>query len=250
MNIERASKKQIKFVQSLKLKKYRQKYGVFVAEGRKVVQEILKDGKLGIEAIFALPSWIEKHSSLIGGRKQVCLIDEMQLRKASAFKEPDEVIVVCAFSEQRAPQGMGWTLFLDQIRDPGNLGTVVRTIDWFGLKHIVLSPGTVDLFNPKTVHAAMGSIGRVDHCYMSFHQLLKQLPDTPLYIADTGGAAAKAYIDKPGIVVIGNESHGVSDAIRRIPNTISITIPKGEDSVTESLNAAVATAAIFAVLHS
>ncbi|MBK8504477.1 MAG: hypothetical protein IPL46_21090 [Saprospiraceae bacterium] len=142
-----------------------------------------------------------------------------------------------------------WILYLDGVSDPGNLGTILRSADWFGVEHVILSHGSVDCFNPKCIQASMGSIGRVTVNYLDFDQLPGLLPEgIPVYLAESAGADVHTLkIDNPSILVIGSESHGVSKAMYR-KNVISVAIPRHAQSQAESLNAAMAATALLALL--
>ena len=245
------SKNQIKYLQSLKLKKYRQKYDSFIVEGRKVVGEALQGKFLKIKALYATLQWISDPKNKTDTQNiPVYLLSEPLLKKVSSLVTPDQVMAECAIPPFKAPQadGTGWIIFLDAISDPGNLGTIIRTADWFGVNQLVLAPGTADCYNPKCVQASMGSVTGMSLAYLNFQALLEYLPQHPIYIATMlGTSAAKLINPQPGILVIGSESHGISEEILQYPHR-KISIPKAPSSQAESLNAAMATTALLSLL--
>jgi len=248
MEIREASKNQIKFLQSLKLKKYRQKYGSFILEGRKVVQEVLRDKVLVVRALYAEVDWLSLNESLVRDLDiPVYSCSSKQMQQVSSFKVSDAVLVECAIPEIAEIRDKGWFLFLDGLSDPGNLGTILRTADWFGVSEVILSKGSVDCYNAKCVQAAMGSIGRIHVSYLSFEELIKQFPQKPIYIAATGGCHPMKINSQAGILVIGSESHGVSKEVF-VQNSQVVAVQQHPDSRVESLNAAIATASLLTIL--
>ncbi len=233
------SRSQQKLLRKLSSKKYRYQYRMFLAEGRKVVSELLDEG-VKLEFLMALPS--------SGFASKGVEVSEAELKKWSSLEVADEVIAVFHFPE--VPQAEeGITLVLDGIKDPGNLGTILRTSDWFGISRIYCSTGTVDIFNPKTVQSTMGSIGRVrveylsnEHIYDRLHSggyelLCADMEGEPFQTLQSGGRTA---------IVMGSESHGPSDFWKN--HARGITIPRKGNSRAESLNVAVATAIILGQL--
>jgi TrmH family RNA methyltransferase len=235
------SKAQIKYIQSLRLKKYRQKSGRFLAEGIKVVDELLKQDYITVEEVYALPEWIDQynrdaqHTAL----SSVAVSAEL-LTRISALHTAQPVIALCRIppAEIWDPKPGQATFMLESIRDPGNLGTLIRIADWFGIPQIVCSPDCADAFNPRTIQASMGSIGRVRMIERSLSACLKDQPSIPVYAATLQGKDIREIPPfKEGVLLIGNESKGLSEEILKFA-TRQITIPRVGKA--ESLNAAVA----------
>ncbi|THF49149.1 RNA methyltransferase [Flavobacterium supellecticarium] len=233
------SKNQIKLITSLQQKKYRKQHELFFAEGIKVIQELLNSNfelyhLFSVEAIFdTLP------------QNKVTLISEAELKKISALTTPNTCLALFRIPEEKPVVESGLILALDDIRDPGNLGTILRLSDWFGISHVVCSNETVDIYNPKVVQATMGSITRVNVIYTDLEAFLDQ---TELPVFGTFMDGANIYEQKlpeNGIIVMGNEANGISVAIEK-HTTERISIPRfGDLQRTESLNVATATAIIL-----
>jgi len=242
------SKNQLKLVNSLRLHKYRQEHGLFIAEGVKLVNEALKSS-FEIHQIFATPEWIDA-GHLPDGRYLVDVVEitQAELEKISALSTPNQVLALVKIpSGIPVPDASGeWALLLDQIRDPGNLGTIIRTADWFGIDRIIAATSSVDIWNPKVVQASMGSVFRMPVHYTDIHAYLSgNLDRVPVYgTLLEGEDISGVKLGKDGIVVIGNESHGISDSVKPFI-TRKITIPAanaGSSGRAESLNASIATA--------
>lgn len=242
------SKNQLKLVNSLRLQKYRQEHGLFIAEGVKLVDEALKSS-FEIHQLFATPEWIA--AGHLPKNRQLVDIVEIglnELNKISALTTPNQVLAVIKIpSGIPAPDASGeWALLLDQIRDPGNLGTIIRTADWFGIDRIIAAASSVDIWNPKVVQASMGSVFRMPVHYTDIHEYLSNNQNrVPVYgTLLEGEDISGVKLGKEGIVVIGNESHGISDSVKPFITT-KITIPAadaGNCGRAESLNASIATA--------
>ncbi len=240
------SKVQIKAIHSLQHKKYRQKSGHFLAEGVKVVEELLTEHTIEVKNIYALPSWIEQYSALAGTHKNLIItpVTDRELKNISALTHPNEALAICKIPAPPAiPLLKGRvTLLLEAIRDPGNMGSIIRIADWFALPQIICSHDCVDVYNPKTVQATMGSLSRVKVWSGDLKTLLQNRPDIPLFATTLEGRALTEFekIDE-GILAIGNESSGLSQTIIKRANEC-ITIPRLGGA--ESLNAAIATGII------
>jgi TrmH family RNA methyltransferase len=236
------SKKVIKDIQSLGLKKYREESGLFLAEGPKVVEELLQLIPAQIDSIYALPSWQGPANNKI-----FVEVSEVELEKLSQLKTPNQVIAVVKQFKSEAPDLSTFTLYLDTIQDPGNFGTIIRIADWFGVKQIVCSAGCADLYNPKVVQSTMGSIARVAVYYDEEGAWLRQQKRS-IYAASLDGKPLNSFGKTDnGILVIGNESKGIRDEYLQLASE-RITIPKRGGA--ESLNAAVATGIILShLLH-
>lgn len=236
------SKNELKYIQSLCQKKQRQEERLFLVEGAKLVEELLQTG-LNVRKIYALPVWAEKHSHL----PQLTEITEEELEKISNLQTPNQVL---ALVEQPAPAAEPvlanqLTLVLDTIQDPGNLGTIIRIADWFGIYQVVASMDTVELYNPKVIQSTMGSYARVQVCYRPLADLLSAAT-VPVYGALLNGKNMYEVAPlKEGILLIGNESKGIqADLLSFVSHPI--TIPRLGGA--ESLNAAVAAGIIISHL--
>lgn len=238
------SKAQIKYIQSLQHKKYRQKFSQFVAEGDKIVQELLQ-GAYGVKAVYATKAWLEAHASLVGNVTgiEVQEVDDAILKQLSSLSTPNQAVALADIPTLPPPVLKGGiTLALEAIRDPGNMGTIIRIADWFGIRQIICSPDCVDAYNAKTIQATMGSMMRVPVIEMDLFTLLKTPDQVASYAATLYG---HNIVDtkklKEGIILIGNESRGLSEEIIQL-SSHQITIPRIGHA--ESLNAAVATGII------
>lgn len=234
------SKSQIKYVHSLELKKNRYKDMLFVAEGPKVVGDLLN--KFKPHKIFATEEWIE-HNNI----NDVQSVTNDELRKISFLQHPQQVVALFPIPQtlhQFSIDKNKLYLALDGVQDPGNLGTIIRIADWFGIETIICSNDTADAYNPKVIQATMGSIARVKLVYTDLKALFQQLDsDFPLYgtLLD-GENIYKQELSSNGIIIMGNEGNGISQEIRTMINK-KLLIPsysKGDSA--ESLNVAIATA--------
>jgi TrmH family RNA methyltransferase len=223
--------------------KFREANKVFIAEGVKLVEELLNSHFI-INIIYATPAWIESHQRFIARQDTVVQeVTEDELKKISNLVTPNEVLALVSYSDRSlpAPETYGnIILLLDRIQDPGNLGTIIRTADWFGISHIFCSPDTVDVFNPKVVQATMGSICRVKVLYTDLRQLMINLKENrKIYGAFSDGESLyEIKPELPSAIVIGNESKGISEEyFSLISKRIGIP-PRAEGA--ESLNVSVA----------
>jgi len=237
------SKNQIKLITSLRLKKYREKHKLFLAEGTKVIDELYHAG-IKFYEIFStekLPNIPEHLITRVTGT---------ELQKISNLKTPNTVVAILHIPEEKRLVISGWTLMLDDVRDPGNLGTIIRLCDWFGIENLVCSLTTVDGYNSKVVQATMGSLARVNLYYRDLEEFLKENKSIKVYGAfmDGNNVYKTTFPDK-GILIMGNEANGISPAIDKwISNRVSI--PQfGTHQETESLNVATATAILLSELH-
>lgn len=237
------SKAQIKYIHSLRHKKYRHSAGVFPIEGTKPVTELLRGSHIRLAALFAVPEWIARHLSADAGSLPftITAVNEQELAQISCLDTPQQVLALCEIPLIEAPDPRGrLTLVLEAIRDPGNLGTLVRIADWFGLDTIVCSSDCVDPYNPKTIQATMGSIARVRVAEIPLEPWLDQYTSVPLLAATLDGEPVTVFGGTPeAVLAIGNESNGLSPALLSRA-TRRITIPRLGGA--ESLNAAVAAA--------
>ena len=237
-------KSQVKYIQSLSHKKLRDSEGVFVAEGPKLINELLS-AHLPLLELFAVKEWIEVQKPLPAA---VTEISQGELERISQLQTPNQVLGIFKKPDFSANKPLRNTIsiMLDTIQDPGNLGTIIRCADWFGISQVFCSTDCADAWNIKVVQATMGSIARVEVAYGSLEQWLEQDPDLPTYAAVLEGTDLRKHPHiKEGIIIIGNESKGISDAVlARCSNRI--TIPRHGQA--ESLNAAVATGIILSHL--
>ena len=237
------SKNQVKYLHSLRLGKFRDLDRVFLAEGIKLVDDLL-NSPFGIKNIYATRGWIGARTDILSAKQiQVQEISDEELKRASSQVTPSEVIAVVAYPESKIPPIDSFgkiILVLDRIQDPGNLGTIIRTADWFGIKHIICSEDTVDVYNPKVVQSTMGSICRVSMHYTSIKSLIEKLGKYwNIYGTIPGGENIyEAQLLYPAAIMIGNESKGISEEYLPLL-TRRIGIPSFSDGA-ESLNASVA----------
>jgi TrmH family RNA methyltransferase len=231
------SKNHLKLITSLSQKKYRHKYKLFVVEGVKVVQEFL-NSSYELEILFSTESSFSYLDSFIE-------VSEQELKKISSLKTPNKVIALFKIPVQKNTSSSGLIVALDAINDPGNLGTIIRLCDWFGIDQLLCSKETVDCYNTKVVQSSMGSLTRVAISYIDLKEYLTSV-SIPVFIADMDGD--NIYEMKPptsAVLVMGNEANGISNSIKQIVST-KITIPRyGNSQLTESLNVATATAILL-----
>jgi TrmH family RNA methyltransferase len=235
------TKSQVKYIQSLGHKKFRDEEGVFVAEGPKIVGELLQAPNLRLRQLYALKEW---DGAPRRTQAQVTEVSASELERLSGLSTPNQVLAVFEKPSFPSPDwGTGLHLVLDGIQDPGNLGTIVRTADWFGVGQIFASADSADVFNPKAIQSTMGSIGRVSVVYGDPEAFLAEHPGLPLYAAvlegrPLGGLGRVAR----GALIIGNESKGIRPGVLRLASH-PVTIPRVGQA--ESLNAAVAAGIIL-----
>ncbi len=240
------SKNTIKHIHSLRQVKYRKKLNEFIAEGNTIVKDFIKSN-LQIIKIIANEDWIKNNKSLIKG-VPFEIVSKNDMSRITFLKNPSEVLAIINKPEFTLPDvedSQNYILALDKIKDPGNLGTIIRTADWFGIKDIVCSKETVDAFNPKVIQATMGSISRVKVHYYPLKEFLKEANGKIKVFGATlkGKPIQDIPKAKKGILLIGSEAHGISKELYPYINE-EIFIPSAANSKAESLNAAVATALI------
>ncbi|WP_445452948.1 TrmH family RNA methyltransferase [Flavobacterium sp. 25HG05S-40] len=230
------SKNQIKLITSLQQKKYRNEHQLFIAEGVKVIQELLASNFV-LEHLFMTEAIFDTVPVF-----QKTIVKESDMKRISALSSPSSCLAVFKIPKPLQLETKGLIVALDDIRDPGNLGTIIRLCDWFGVKHLVCSSETVDVYNPKVVQATMGSISRVT---IHYTDLKKYIAASSLPVFGTfmdGNNVYNENLPKEGILVLGNEANGISSDIEKgIQNRLAI--PRfGDMQQTESLNVATATA--------
>lgn len=233
------SKNQIKLITGLQQKKYRKEYKLFIAEGVKVVQELL-NSYFELQELYST----QRGFTTVPDEK-ITHINAAELKKISALTTPNTCLAVFKIPNEKQPVNKGLIMALDDVRDPGNMGTIIRLCDWFGIENIICSENSVDMYNPKVVQATMGSLARVNVAYTNLSA----------YIAESGLPIYGTFMDgeniytqnlpAEGIIVMGNESNGISDAVAKLV-TEKIAIPRfGKLQETESLNVATAAGIIL-----
>ena len=238
------SKTVVKYIQSLGQKKRRDEEGVFIVEGPKLVSDLLESGNAAIIHIYATTSWLDTNQKYVS-ENEATEISDAELGRLSHLVTPNKVLaVVKQFPIQKKIDiKEKIILALENIQDPGNLGTIIRTADWFGVAQILCSPDCADLYNPKVVQATMGSIARVKVLYTDLGKWLAAQKDIRIYATTLDGQDITTLKKlQEGIIIIGNESKGISNEILKLAD-VKITIPKKGRA--ESLNAAVAAGVVL-----
>jgi TrmH family RNA methyltransferase len=237
------TRNEIKFIKSLQEKKMREQERLFVVEGVKLVEELLLQSKMEVEVVYALPEFVANTSKSLN----LVTISESDLERISGLVNPNRVLALVKFPKSK---NIDWqfeknVLVLDEIKDPGNMGTILRTADWFGINTVIASENCVDLYNPKVIQASMGAVYRINYIQDSLEKLLPDLKKSGFKLV---GAAMQgkdlysyAYPEKLALVM-GSESHGISEKTNALLDE-TITIPKFGQ--TESLNVGVAAAIIL-----
>jgi TrmH family RNA methyltransferase len=241
------SKNQIKEIQSLQLKKCRDAKKLFVAEGVKMVSEILKHAPKQIKEIFVVENFVSANRNLLHDLNlKFTEVTETELKKISLQSTPNGALAVCNYFEgfvENYDFDTHFSFYLDDVRDPGNLGTIIRLADWFGISVIFCSPNSCDLYNPKVVQSTMGAFLRVKLMYIELPELIKKYQVKKIYGAVLNGKNLYKEELQNGLIVIGNEANGISSENLNITNYL-ITIPANQNNGTESLNAAMAASII------
>jgi len=239
------SKNKIKFIRSLEKKKYRNETACFLAEGNKLVSDIFPFFKC--ECLIAKTSWLATQGDVFAN--ELIIAEENEIEKASLLKTPQDVLAVFRqphYDLDKESLKNELSLVLDGIQDPGNLGTIIRLADWFGIRRVVCSENSADVYNPKTVQATMGAIARVQVFYVSLPDWLNDITGIPVYGAFLEGN--NIYTEKlssSGLIIMGNEGKGISSFVeKRITKKLYIPNYPPETESSESLNVAMATAII------
>ena len=242
------SKSLIKYVQSLHSRKHRQKYDKFIAQGPKIVIEIIRSQNIELEYIFGNASFIEENKDLLHTYQSIVHeVSDKDLERISTNKTPNGVVLVANKRNNGAKVILNneWAIYLDRVQDPGNVGTIIRIADWFGINKVILSSECADVYNPKVLQSTMGGFLRVNIYNQEFDEVKEQNPDTKIYATTLQGESMYGLSLEPGLVVIGNESKGIQKSILDASD-VSVSIPaKGK---AESLNAAVACGIIISNL--
>ncbi len=244
------SKAQIKYIRSLQHKKYRQKFGRFMAEGGKIVEELLAGTALQVEAVYATDSWLAARGGALEDTVEWIPVTSEELEQISSLKTPPPVAARCLLPSESAWPAMEgqWSLGLETVQDPGNLGTIIRTADWFGIRQVFCSPDCADTFHPRTIQATMGSIARVRVITTPLLPLLREKAGRlPVLAATLGGEDVfRAALPAEGILLLGNESQGLSPGLSGAA-TGRVAIPGAGRA--ESLNVAVAAGILCSHLY-
>lgn len=239
------SKSKIKFIRSLEKKKFRNESACFLAEGNKLVADILP--LFDCVCLIAKSSWMATQGDIRA--EELIWAEDNDIEKVSLLKTPQDVLAVFrqpAYTLDTGNLRNELSLVLDGLQDPGNLGTIVRVADWFGIKQLICSPDTVDIYNPKTVQATMGAIARVRIFYTPLVDFLKKMDDVPVYGAFLeGNNIYEEKLSPAGLIVMGNEGNGIRHPVEKlIPHKLYIpNYPFGTETV-ESLNVSVATSIV------
>ncbi|HUR12095.1 MAG TPA: RNA methyltransferase [Flavitalea sp.] len=238
-------KSKVKYIQSLSQKQFRDAENAFVAEGPKLFDELIASSSVMLKEVFASPSWIEKHRDL---KSDIHQVSEQELEKISSLVNPNQVVAIFTKPKFNTPHHLknSLTLLLDTIQDPGNLGTILRCADWFGVPLVVCSPECADAFASKVIQATMGSICRVEVLYTDLHEFIATNKAIPLYAATMDGKNITEMLPvNEGMLMIGNESKGVRDSLLSLAQHKVKIHGNGK---AESLNAAVATGILLAMM--
>lgn len=232
------SKGQIKLINSLSQKKYRQKNALFVAEGIKVIKELLNSN-------FELERLFSEADLFFTENNKMQLLEASELKKITKLSTAQTALALFKIPQKKQTITEDFIVALDGVRDPGNLGTIIRLCDWFGVKQLLCSKDTVDCYNEKVVQATMGSIARVEVIYGDLAEEISKL-DLPVFGTFMNGENIyESSLSSKGILVLGNEANGISDEIKQLSKH-QISIPQfGETKNTESLNVATATAILL-----
>jgi TrmH family RNA methyltransferase len=244
------SKNRLRDLSQLHQKKYREQEGLFLAEGAKIVPELLRSN-FPVNEIFALQYWIDRNQAVLLKRDiPVCAITQQDLERLSQLQTPQEVIALCSkpIEKQVELKTDALYLFLDSIRDPGNMGTIMRLADWFGIDAVFASDDCVEWTNPKVIQASMGSFIRMRPQYVDAVGFIKETSlRCPVYATDLEGENIYTSSFKPeGMLIISNEAHGLNPELEKwVSKKIHIPAAPKEGGMAESLNAAIAAAVVL-----
>ena len=252
------SKTRGQLIASLSNAKRRRKEGLFIVEGHKNVADLMEGGRFETVWLIATPAYIMKHLNDIAGSwhladSQVCHTDAQRLRELSSLSTPSDVMAVfrlpatSGYQPHSTPLPHGLYMMLDGVQDPGNLGTIVRTCHWFGIRHIFASRDTVDIYNPKSIQSTMGSLGAVEVTYTDLPSVAAANPGIPVVgLQLEGKNLFRSPLPDSAFICMGSEGNGLSQPMRRLLSE-SYTIPAHEpENHPESLNVAIATAITLA----
>lgn len=245
------SNNKIKWIRALEQKKYRKETGCFVVEGEKMVKELLNSSFKTME-VYATQTLFTELQLIAGKKIEIQLVSEPELERISQLKTPNQVLAVAQLPEDSGNIELltGLSIALDNIQDPGNMGTIIRTAAWFGIKDIFCSPDTVDVYNPKVVQASMGALFKVNLKYVQLESLLikAKAKNIPIFGTRLNGTNLyKKVLPKDAIILMGNESKGLSvELSSKVDENLMIPSFPAEVANIESLNVSIATAVICA----
>lgn len=223
-----------------------------MAEGDKIVRELITQRYYRVESVYATPQWLQQHHSLLSAATISSIeVNEQDLRLISQLSTPNQVLAVVEIPPipDEVNWRQDWTLYLDGLQDPGNVGTILRIADWFAIPRVVAGPGTVELYNSKVLQASMGAFLRVEWIESTLDAICAEEPDLECWVADMGGDDIFSIsVPRSGVLVVGNEGQGISMPVRDLATkVVSITAPTGSGA--ESLNVGVATGILCAALR-
>jgi TrmH family RNA methyltransferase len=240
------SKSQIKHIKALHTKKHREEEQAFIVEGIKSVMEIVNENPKLIREIFATEQFITtNHIALTKANITYHSVTEKELLQISQLSNPNDALAVCNYFEHLSDDlnlDTQFSFYLDDIRDPGNLGTIIRICSWFGITNLYCSPTTVELYNPKCIQSTMGAFLRVKVHYIELEELIANKNIKNIYATEMNSDNIYKEDLKSGLIIIGNEANGIGELAKKLA-TKKLTIPSASQN-TESLNAAVATSII------
>lgn len=251
------SRNRIKYLNSLRIKKFRDLHGQFLMEGDRIVGDMLRNGRFCIRQLIATGEWLAENQAIISGHTgEVIESDVHAISRISALETPAPVIAVLDIPRTQPDMqeiSRSWALVLENIQDPGNLGTIIRTADWFGIRHIICSNDSTDCFNPKAAQASMGALLNLGIHYADLSGFLKKLPDHSGYKVYgtfmTGIPVFEVPATSGGLIVFGNEARGISQELRPfIREHITIPAMRRNGTHVESLNVASTVAIVCAWL--
>lgn len=240
------SNSQIKYIRSLKLKKFRQKYHKFIVEGHKSCSEFLKSKRYNINSIFAYQDWLDSNQNLIANTQiEVFIVNPREMAKISLLSTPSDILMVCDIDNKHVNLELNMhLLYLDDVQDPGNVGTIIRIADWFGIPSVISSFGSADFYNSKVVMASMGSMCNVNLLVNEIGNIKADLPDHTIIGTEMKGHSIHSFEwPEKSIIVIGNEGRGISSSTQKMCDSF-ISIPGSEYRIADSLNAAISAAII------
>lgn len=245
------SNNSIKHIRSLRLKKFRQQHQNFVVEGDKIVRELLEHRPEWLVSLYALPEWLQAQAGLLPTHPPAEAVSAAELGRASLLATPNKALAVARIPTtdwREAPIGQGLCLYLDGLQDPGNMGTLLRLADWFGIPTVLCSPNCVDAYNPKVIQASMGAFLRVQVAEALLPEVQQRFPSLMIYGADLEGENVfQTALSPTALLVVGNEGAGLSETAAACL-TQRLFIPRGPGGKAESLNVAVATGIICGLM--
>jgi len=234
------TKNEIKFIKSLRIKKYRDNHQLFIVEGEKLVNELMSQSTYKIDTVFHTQEYGIPETDL---RFNSILISDKELAQISTLKSPNKVVATVKITAkfELNLQESDLVLLLDNVKDPGNLGTIIRTAEWYGIKNIIASEQTVDVFNSKTIQASMGAFYHVNFSYCHLESIITELKENDFVLSGASLSGVNVYkteFETKTALVMGSESHGISPSIMKLLDR-ELLIPKV--GVSESLNVGIAT---------